>query len=111
MIFVFNIFSLHLKLIRFRKKLIYDFVQLLQRHLPPLPRIAVVPKVFPRSFLWPAFKARVVVVLSNEWDLSNDRLVLLQSTHYSLQLISCDALFVFVVFAIERLDLILFPFD
>jgi len=56
--------------------------------------------VFPSGFLWPAFKASVVVIISNEWDLSNDRLVLLQSAHYSLQLISCDALFVFVVLAI-----------
>ena len=83
MIFILSVLALHLKLVRFRKKLIYDFVQLLQWHLPPLPRITVVPKVFPGCFLRPALKASVVVVFSDEWDLSDDRLVLLQSAHYS----------------------------
>lgn len=47
------ILSLHLKFVSLRKKLINDFVKLLEGHLTPLPLVTALTEIFPSCFLGP----------------------------------------------------------
>lgn len=111
LVFVLDVFALHFKLVGFCEEFINYLIQFFQWNLSPLPGVAVVSKVLPCDFLWPLFKARIIVVVSDKWNFTNNGLVFLQSAHYNFQLVLGNSLFIFVILSVKRLNLIFLPLD